>query len=141
MALGLKLEAGNQLLSSSAWPFSQDELDFKEGKGKSASGLVPNVSKHSYDVVQRDFVTWNIDLKQMGVGGDNSWGAPVHDAYKIKPVRISLFVCAERCFCGMNNQTMMNCNKIMMITGKHMLAIVLICVQYATGFGQNVIVQ
>ncbi|MBL0739892.1 glycoside hydrolase family 2 TIM barrel-domain containing protein [Chryseolinea lacunae] len=84
--IGLKLETDDQLLSSSAWPFSQDELDFKEGKGKSASGLVPNVSKHSYDVVQRDFVTWNIDLKQMGVGGDNSWGAPVHDAYKIKPV-------------------------------------------------------
>lgn len=83
---GLKLVAGDQLLSSSAWPFSQDELDFKAGKGQSASGLVPNVSKHSDDVVQRDFVTWNIDLLQMGVGGDNSWGAPVHDAYRIKPV-------------------------------------------------------
>lgn len=83
--VGLLLEATDQVLSSSAWPFSQDELDYKPGEGKSASGLVPNVSKHSYDVVARDFITWNIDLLQMGVGGDNSWGAPVHEAYRIKP--------------------------------------------------------
>lgn len=83
--IGLLVEAKEQLLSSSVWPFSQDELDFKAGAGQSASGLVPNVSKHSYDVIARDFVTWNIDMFQMGVGGDNSWGAPVHEQYRIKP--------------------------------------------------------
>lgn len=82
--IGLLLEANDQLLSTSAWPFSQDELDFEKGEGESASGLVPNVSKHSYDVINRDFVTWNIDMLQMGVGGDNSWGAPVHEQYRIK---------------------------------------------------------
>ena len=27
------------------------------------------------DVPKRDFISLNIDLKQMGVGGDNSWSA------------------------------------------------------------------
>jgi beta-galactosidase len=30
-------------------------------------------------------VQWNIDHLQMGVGGDNSWGALVHDEYTIHP--------------------------------------------------------
>ena len=73
------------MLSASAWPFAQSDLDYRTGQGTSASGLVPAVSGHQYDVVSRDFITWNIDLLQMGVGGDNSWGAPVHEAYQIKP--------------------------------------------------------
>jgi len=28
---------------------------------------------------------FNIDYRQMGVGGDNSWGLPVLDKYLIKP--------------------------------------------------------
>lgn len=28
---------------------------------------------------------WNLDLLQMGVGGDNSWGAKVHQEYTIPP--------------------------------------------------------
>jgi len=36
-------------------------------------------------VVKRDFIEWHIDLKQMGVGGDNSWGALPHDEYRIFP--------------------------------------------------------
>ena len=82
---GLKVAAVDELLSASVWQFSQEDLDFKLKTGSSASGLVPNVSKHSYDVSPRDFTTWNIDLLQMGVGGDDSWGAPVHEEYRIKP--------------------------------------------------------
>ena len=82
---GIEVRADGQWLSCSAWPFAQSDLDFVPGKGgeASASGLVPNVSKHGADIEPRDFVTWNIDLLQMGVGGDNSWGAPVHDEYQI----------------------------------------------------------
>jgi beta-galactosidase len=28
-------------------------------------------------------IWWNIDYKQMGVGGDNSWGARTHAAYML----------------------------------------------------------
>ena len=35
------------------------------------------------DVPKRDFISLNIDLKQMGVGGDNSWGARTHDKYTL----------------------------------------------------------
>jgi len=86
---GLRVEFINEWLSSSAWQFSQTDLDYRTGKGISASGLVPPVSGHQYDVVPKDFITWNVDLLQMGVGGDNSWGAPVHEKYQIKPKKYS----------------------------------------------------
>jgi beta-galactosidase len=41
--------------------------------------------KHPYELTLRDFVTLNVDLKQMGVGGDNSWGAQPHGEYRLKP--------------------------------------------------------
>lgn len=34
--------------------------------------------RHISDIQMKDMVTWNIDLKQMGVGGDTSWGAYPH---------------------------------------------------------------
>ncbi|MBS1558507.1 MAG: DUF4981 domain-containing protein [Bacteroidetes bacterium] len=83
--VGLRVECIDDFLSASAWPFAQQDLDYKTGRGTSASGLVPSVSGHQYDVVPRNFITWNIDYLQMGVGGDNSWGAPVHEEYQIKP--------------------------------------------------------
>jgi beta-galactosidase len=84
--LGLEMRSNGEPLSCSAWPFAQEDLDFEAGKGgeQSASGLVPNVSKHGADIIPRDFVTWNIDLLQMGVGGDDSWRAPVHEEYTIR---------------------------------------------------------
>lgn len=38
---------------------------------------------HSIDVKPRDLVNLNIDLGQMGVGGDNSWGAKIHPQYRL----------------------------------------------------------
>lgn len=83
---GFKVLAHQDLLSCSAWPFALGDLDYRTGTSESASGLVPDVSGHSYDVTTRDFVTWNIDYLQMGVGGDDSWGAPIHKEYQI-PVK------------------------------------------------------
>ena len=85
---GLEMRRPSEPLSGSAWPFAQSDLDFELGQSASASGLVPNVSKHGADVFPRDFITWNLDLRQMGVGGDNSWGAPVHEEYTIAPDRV-----------------------------------------------------
>ena len=79
---------GDTLLSASAWPFATEDLDFAAGKSgsQSASGLVPVTSKHGADLVPRNFITWNIDYKQMGVGGDTSWGRMVHEEYTL-PVK------------------------------------------------------
>jgi beta-galactosidase len=57
-------------LSVSAWPYTQDDLIN---------------SKHYFEVPHRDKITVNIDHLQMGVGGDTSWGLPVHDEYLIIP--------------------------------------------------------
>jgi beta-galactosidase len=38
---------------------------------------------HTIDVKPRDFVNLNVDLGQMGVGGDNSWGALIHPQYRL----------------------------------------------------------
>jgi len=37
------------------------------------------------DIQPKDQVDWLIDYKQMGVGGDNSWGAKPHDKYTLFP--------------------------------------------------------
>jgi len=77
---------GKTMLNSSVWPFSMKEIDFKsEDAGVSASGLVPITKKHGADIKIGETIQWNIDLMQMGVGGDNSWGSPVHEEYTIQP--------------------------------------------------------
>ncbi|MGQ9619598.1 MAG: glycoside hydrolase family 2 TIM barrel-domain containing protein [Bacteroidales bacterium] len=38
---------------------------------------------HTTDVKQRDLVNLNVDLGQMGVGGDDSWGAMIHSPYRL----------------------------------------------------------
>jgi hypothetical protein len=40
---------------------------------------------HPYDLVKDESTVLNINYKQMGVGGDNSWGAWAHDEYLIFP--------------------------------------------------------
>jgi len=62
------LAVGYPVLSVSAWPFSQDDLERAE---------------HTFDLQQRRAITVNLDLQQMGVGGDNSWGARPHAQYTL----------------------------------------------------------
>ena len=63
---------GEPLLSASALSYTAEDLTQKE-RG----------TMHPTDLVKRDFVSVNLDLKQMGVGGDTSWGARTHDEYLI----------------------------------------------------------
>ena len=39
---------------------------------------------YPYQLPQRDTVTLNLDLKQRGLGGDDSWGAPPHAQFRIR---------------------------------------------------------
>jgi len=78
---------GDGPLSASIWPFEPNELEYEPAAqgSESASGLVPITSKHGVEIETGTALTWNIDFKQMGVGGDTSWGRPVHDQYSIQP--------------------------------------------------------
>lgn len=71
---------GDKPLSVSAWNFSQDDIDY-----------VPYTieRKHGGSVEKKDFIWINVDHAQMGVGGDNTWGAKVHPEYTITPDPIS----------------------------------------------------
>jgi len=62
------IAVGMPLLSVSAWPYSMEDLE------KAA---------HIHELPRRDFITVNLDYKQMGVGGDDSWGARPHPEYTL----------------------------------------------------------
>ncbi|HET8656436.1 MAG TPA: glycoside hydrolase family 2 TIM barrel-domain containing protein [Longimicrobiaceae bacterium] len=50
------------------------------------AGYIPrerSVNRHASDVKPRDLVSLDLDLHQMGVGGDNSWGAQTHEQYRL----------------------------------------------------------
>jgi beta-galactosidase len=42
-----------------------------------------NAAGHAFELPRRDDITLNLDLRQQGVGGDNSWGAWPHPAFLI----------------------------------------------------------
>lgn len=58
------------LFGFSVWPWTQEDLE---------------TYKHYQETPERDFWTINIDAEQMGVGGDDSWGAWPHEQYRIHP--------------------------------------------------------
>ncbi len=66
------LVAGDPVLEFSAHPHWPEDLT-QESRG----------SKHPPDVTVRDFVCLTLDHAQMGVGGDDSWGARVHPEYTL----------------------------------------------------------
>lgn len=71
---GIKITAPNYFSFSAHHQYNSD---FDAGKKK--------MQRHTIDIQKRDFVNINIDKEQMGVGGDNSWGAMPHREYQIKP--------------------------------------------------------
>jgi beta-galactosidase len=67
------LVVGDPVLDFSAHHFLQE--DFDPGPQKQ--------QRHAVDLVRRDLVTLNLDYRQMGVGGDTSWGARPHPQYTL----------------------------------------------------------
>lgn len=59
---------GQPLIDVSAWPYTMEDLE-KAG--------------HINELPRRENITVNVDYKQMGVGGDNSWGARTHPEYTL----------------------------------------------------------
>ncbi len=62
------LAIGSPLLSANALSHTTDDLQN---------------AKHAFQLPHRDFTVLNLDLKQQGLGGDDSWGAWPHEPYLI----------------------------------------------------------
>lgn len=68
-AAGAGLRAvGPEEIYFSAWPFRMSELER---------------AKHSAEIQMSREITVNLDQRQMGVGGDDSWGAQPHAEYRL----------------------------------------------------------
>jgi beta-galactosidase len=76
---GLKA-TGMPLLSFSAWPFRMSELEHEKTP-------VNLGHRHSAEIVPSEDITVNLDDRQMGVAGDDSWGAPVHKEFSLPAQR------------------------------------------------------
>jgi len=63
---------GNPQFCFSALPYTYDDM-----KGFTHGG------KHPADMDKENFIDLNVDYNQMGVGGDDSWGAKPHTEYRL----------------------------------------------------------
>jgi beta-galactosidase len=52
-------------------------------------------AQHDHELVRRDLVELQVDHQQMGIGGDNSWGAEVHEEYWVKAQSYRYSLCIE----------------------------------------------
>lgn len=75
---GIKISAPKHFSFSTHHQYNDD---FDAGETKQ--------QRHTTDIIKRDFVNINIDMEQMGVGGDTSWGAMPHKEYRIVPKNLS----------------------------------------------------
>lgn len=69
---------GIQISAPDSFGFSahhQYNQDFDAGEAKR--------QRHTTDIVKRELVNINIDYRQMGIAGDNSWGRMAHKKYQI----------------------------------------------------------
>jgi len=57
-------------MNFSAWNYSQEDLAR---------------AQHGYELPHRNFITVNVDKKQSGVGGTNSWGGKPLERYRLLP--------------------------------------------------------
>jgi beta-galactosidase len=71
--VGIKF-VGLQPICFSALPYVAEDLD---------PGLTKK-NQHPSDLNEREYISLHLDLKQRGVGGDNSWGALPHEPYLLK---------------------------------------------------------
>jgi beta-galactosidase len=80
---------GNGLKFEGAGPINFTALNYLHEDFESPGRLsnyradAKSANRHLSDVKPRDLVALNIDYGQMGVGGDNSWGARVHPEYTL----------------------------------------------------------
>ena len=62
-------DIGGTLLNTSAWPYTMEDLES---------------ANHIHELPRRENITFNIDYKQQGVGGDLPAIAMLHKEFKLK---------------------------------------------------------
>lgn len=74
---GILIKSISTPLGVSAWNFPIEDLYY-----------IPSMIKHIHggSIEKKEMVWLNIDHQQMGVAGDNTWGAQTHPEYTISPV-------------------------------------------------------
>ncbi len=68
------MAVGNPTISTGVLHFDMNKLEFDRNAA---------VNNHGGSITNDPFIWWNIDFKQMGVGGDNAWGAKTHEEYML----------------------------------------------------------
>jgi beta-galactosidase len=76
------LVTGNPLICFAALKNVHDDFE-SPGKLSQYRKDAKSANKHTNDVKPRELVNLNVDLGQMGVGGDDSWGAIIHPQYRL----------------------------------------------------------
>ncbi|MBQ6136109.1 MAG: hypothetical protein IJI73_01930 [Kiritimatiellae bacterium] len=76
----IRLTALDAPFGFNAWPYSQESLE---------------KARHQWDLRDEGRITVVVDAVQMGVGGDNSWGATAHEPYMPGAGRYSLSFAVE----------------------------------------------
>lgn len=76
------LVTGDPMICFSALNNIHDDFE-SPGKLSQYRPDAKSANTHINDVKPRELVNLNVDLGQMGVGGDNSWGAPIHPQYRL----------------------------------------------------------
>ena len=77
------LFSGSPLIEASAHHTIMEDFESLETTYDSKSRSRKQYHRHPGDVKPRDSTSVNISFKQMGVGGDDSWGAPTHEQYRL----------------------------------------------------------
>ena len=75
-ATGIRFES-DSLMNFSLFPFHYKQLEHYS----------KDFNRHGSEILAEDITYLNVDHLQMGVGGDNSWGAKTHEKYTIRPGR------------------------------------------------------
>jgi beta-galactosidase len=76
------LVSGNPLICFAALNNTHDDFE-SPGKLSQYRKDAKSANTHTIDIKPRDLVNLNVDLGQMGVGGDDSWGAMIHPQYRL----------------------------------------------------------
>jgi beta-galactosidase len=76
------LVTGDPVICFSALNYLHDDFE-SPGRLSQYRKDAKSANTHTVDLRPRDLVNLNVDLGQMGVGGDDSWGAIIHPKYRL----------------------------------------------------------
>ena len=94
------MASGDELIEFSALNYTEEELSSKG---------------HSYELVESDDIEVNLNYKQMGLGGDDSWGARPHEEFQLKSNKNYTYRMRLRAI-DLNNENPMETNKKALIS-------------------------